>query len=115
MTVVEALRELEALLLDEERALIAVELDAALAVATRKSELVALIEQGLPVEAAPLSAEALNLARSVHEKAHKNRFLLRHLRSCLSLVNPVATATQTYGRDGRRTTLGGGAMVRVRL
>lgn len=116
MTLEEALSELDHLLSEEEQALIKVDLDAVVTLSGRKNELVLYVEQELADEKDLLSEELLELARSVHEKAHRNRFLLQHLRGCLSVVNPVASPNQTYGRDGRASAANGaGAVVRVRL
>lgn len=115
MTVAAALEELHELLVEEERALIAVQLETAVKLGGRKAELVQLVEDEIAALGDEFPSDAVELARSVHSMAHKNRFLLNHLRSCLRVVNPTADATKTYGRDGRTKVRRAGGMVRVRL
>lgn len=118
MTLEEALRELDGLLCDEERALVAIELHRVVELAGRKAALVEALGDTLARESpADLPPPARSLARSVHERAHRNRFLVQHLRGCLSALVPSGDrGGRTYGRDGRARALGSAAsVIRVRL
>jgi hypothetical protein len=118
MTLEETLRELDVLLRDEERALVAIELDRVADLADRKTLLVEALNDALIRESpGDLSPSAQSLARSVHERAHRNRFLVQHLRGCLSALYPTGErGGRTYGRDGRARALGASAaVIRVRL
>lgn len=115
MTVGEALKELDELLTKEERALITIDLDTVVGLTQRKTELVKLVEAEYTPDIGELTDPEIELARSVHSKAHRNRFLLQHLRGCLTTVDPVSNAGQTYGRDGVTKAVRPGGVVRVRL
>ncbi len=115
MTVTQALRELDELLKDEERALIEINLEHVVTLSTRKAELVRIVGDRLGGQEIDLSGIEENLARSVHDRAHRNRFLLQHLRGCLRTVSPESLPSSTYGRDGRASSARGSGMVRVRL
>ena len=115
MTLGEALQQLDELLTEEEQALIKVDLERVVSLADRKAELVAIVETTLADQEEKLPPLSKELARSVHMKAHRNKFLLSHLRSCLRVVNPVGISTETYGRDGRTSVSRAGGVVRVRL
>ena len=115
MMVVDALRELDELLTREERALIEIDLEQVVTLAGRKAELVQTVEEEIAASGDILPVAAKDLARSVHTKAHRNRFLLQHLRGCLKVVNPVGDSGQTYGRDGRTNQSRMGSGIRVRL
>lgn len=115
MTVEETLKALNDLLNEEERALITVDLDQVVSLTQRKTELVQLVEARVTPDNGELSPTEIELARRVHSKAHRNRFLLQHLRGCLTTVDPVSSAGQTYGRDGVTKAIRPGGVVRVRL
>lgn len=115
MTVGEALKALDDLLTEEERALITVDLDTVAGLTHRKTELVQLVETRVTPDSGELSLSEIELARSVHAKAHRNRFLLQHLRGCLTTVDPVSNAGKTYGRNGVTKAIRPGGVVRVRL
>ena len=115
MTLHAVLTELEALLHEEEHCLLAIDLDHVVALSSRKNELVELVAALVGPPAAELPAELTDLARSVHEKAQHNSFLLQHLRGCLTTVHEKAPDGPVYGPDGRRADEPGrGSVVRVR-
>jgi flagellar biosynthesis/type III secretory pathway chaperone len=115
MSVARVLRELDELLTQEERALISIDLKTAVSLGERKAELVQRVDDEVAQLGDTFPLDAVELARRVHSKAHKNKFLLDHLRSCLRVVNPTAEATKTYGRDGRTMVRRNAGLVRVRL
>jgi hypothetical protein len=115
MTLRAVLTELEALLHEEERSLVAIDLDHVVALSSRKNELVEQVVALVGSPSADLPAELTDLARSVHEKAQHNSFLLQHLRGCLTTVHEKVPAGPVYGPDGRcADEQGRGSVVRVR-
>ncbi len=112
----EVLSQLETLLETEQEALINIDLEKVVALGARKAELLLELELVLDQGEEALPPDSATLARRVQQQARTNRFLLRHLRSCLTVVDPTAAPTTTYGRDGRAQEAAGlGGMVRTRL
>ncbi len=112
----EVLSQLETLLETEQHALINIDLESVVALGARKAELLLELELVLEQGEEALPPSLAELAQGVQNQARTNCFLLRHLRSCLTVVDPTAVPATTYGRDGRASeTAGLGGMVRTRL
>lgn len=112
----EVLSQLEKLLETEQQALINIDLESVVALGARKAELLLELELVLEEGEEALSPPLAELARAVQKQARTNCFLLRHLRSCLTVIDPTAAPATTYGRDGRAFAAAGlGGMVRTRL
>jgi hypothetical protein len=100
----------------EQRALIRIDLPTVMGLGARKAELVHALEQAMGGDLAWLRGSATELAHGVQIQAQRNCFLLRHLRGCLTAIDPAAAPVSTYGRDGRKHAASGrGGMVRTSL
>lgn len=113
MTPLEALQELDALLTEEEQALLQAKVKEIGLLGSRKAQLLSLLEEC--AEQMPLENGEVALLRRVREGAERNFFLLRHLRACLSLVNAEDPTPKTYGQDGRRRALGTGGVTLAQI
>lgn len=110
------LSQLSTVLEHEQQALINIDLPTVVALGARKAELVHELEDLMSGDATSLPDSMVELAHGVQTSAQRNCFLLRHLRGCLTVIDPAAAPVSTYGRDGRAQAAAGlGGMVRTRL